>query len=206
MFVGLWSPRPKVSSYKELLPSEGMDCLCDRWCLFSFYFERMGSETFGLIRDGGSTNTPALVALKHTVKITVLVSSHRYPQRLYAYPWVRRWQRKRFQGLMIPNKKRAQQLDDRLRVLGFHARASGIYKTAACKSAASSAITAQLFEGELSGKDGGAGTAGRRCGSAGSTSRPLTQEEKQESMAKRAEACKKRRPGSSGGEGVIGRR
>lgn len=107
---------------------------------------------------------------------------------------------------MIPNKKRAQRLDDRLRVLGFHARASGIYKTAASTSATGTApaTKTQLAAEESSGMGGEAGPADRRGRSAGS--RPLTQEEKQESMAKMVEACKKRRPGTTGGESGVGQR
>lgn len=49
---------------------------------------------------------------------------------------------------------------------------------------------------------GGEGGRGRSAGS-----RPLTQEEKQDSMAKMVEASKKRRPGTVGGESDgVGRR
>lgn len=109
---------------------------------------------------------------------------------------------------MIPNKTRAQRLDDRLRVLGFHARASGIYHAAASKPAGSPETNTHLAVGGLSGKGGEAGAAGRRGGSASSARRPLTQEEKQMPMAKMVEACKKRRPGSAatGGDGGTGQR
>lgn len=118
---------------------------------------------------------------------------------------------------MIPNKKRAQRLDDRLRVLGFHARASGMFKATVSASPVSKApgivssasakntrATKKLTRN--GGDEPGSGGEGRRGGSAGG-SRPLTQEEKQESMAKMVEACKKRRPGTEGGESDgIGRR
>lgn len=110
------------------------------------------------------------------------------------------------QGLMIPNKKRAQRLDDRLRALGFHERASGIYKTAASASAtattAPGAATAKRRtpgQSSRNGEKGGGG--GERNGTSSSAgSRPLTQEEKQESMAKMVEACRKRRPGTARSE------
>lgn len=113
------------------------------------------------------------------------------------------------QGLMIPNKKRAQRLDDRLRALGFHARASGIYKTAASASAAAKgtistatpgAATAKQRTIGQSSKKGEAEGGGRKGTSSSAGSRPLTQEEKQESMAKMVEACRKRRPGTVDGD------
>lgn len=111
------------------------------------------------------------------------------------------------QGLMIPNKKRAQRLDDRLRELGFHARASGIYKTNAASSAVASpaSATGQQRRSKPPGAGGEPGTSGkkgrrRRRGSGpAASSRPLTQEEKQESLAKMVEACKKKRPGTAAG-------
>ncbi|CAM9499132.1 unnamed protein product, partial [Ectocarpus sp. 12 AP-2014] len=113
-------------------------------------------------------------------------------------------ERMRVEGLMIPNKKRAQRLDDRFRALGFHARASGIYKAAASASAtgtpaSGSAIAKRRTPGQSSRNDGrGGGEMKRTSSSAGS--RPLTQEEKQESMAKMVEACRKRRPGTAESE------
>lgn len=104
---------------------------------------------------------------------------------------------------MIPNKKRAQRLDDRLRELGFHARASGIYKVKASTPAATSPGTTAPPQGKPKspGKGGQPETTGKRRrgrGSSAASSRPLTQEEKQESMAKMVEACKKR-PGTTRG-------
>ena len=98
---------------------------------------------------------------------------------------------------MIPNKKRAQRLDDRLRELGFHARASGIYKTATA-AVEQQAISKSPGTG---GEPETTGNRSRRRGGGGSaaSSKPLTQEEKQESMAKMVEACKKKRPGTAGG-------
>ncbi|CAM9504447.1 unnamed protein product, partial [Ectocarpus fasciculatus] len=118
-------------------------------------------------------------------------------------------ERMRVEGLMIPNKKRAQRLDDRLRALGFHARASGIYKTAASASAAAGgtistatpgAATAKQRTIGQSSKKGEAEGGGRKGTSSSAGSRPLTQEEKQESMAKMVEACRKRRPGTVEGD------
>ncbi|CAM9462464.1 unnamed protein product, partial [Hapterophycus canaliculatus] len=125
--------------------------------------------------------------------------------------------RMRVEGLMIPNKKRAQRLDDCLRVLGFHARASGIFQSVAsaspvARTPAATDVSPASAEngrpikkpsrmGDTGPESGGEGTRG---GSAGS--RPLTQEEKQESMAKMVEASKKRRPGTTTGESdAIGR-
>ncbi|CBJ33282.1 C2H2 zinc finger protein [Ectocarpus siliculosus] len=113
-------------------------------------------------------------------------------------------ERMRVEGLMIPNKKRAQRLDDRLRALGFHARASGIYKTAASASAtgttASGSATAKRRAPGQSSRNGGGGGGERKDTSSSAGSRPHTQEEKQESMAKMVEACRKRRPGTAESE------
>eukprot|EP00752_Nemacystus_decipiens_P013794 g12246.t1 len=118
--------------------------------------------------------------------------------------------RMRLEGLMIPNKKRAQRLDDRLRVLGFHARASGVYKaatTAATSSAAAAAAAAQQAGSKSPGKAGEPETTGvrrrRRKGSPTTSTRPLTQEEQQESMARMVEARKKKRPGTAAGAGGV---
>lgn len=106
---------------------------------------------------------------------------------------------------MIPNKKRAQRLDDRLRELGFHARASGIYgKATPAVSSSATSTGEQQAKSKFPGKVDEPNTAGKkrrgRGGSAGS-SRPLTQEERQESMAKMVESCKKKKksPGTPGG-------
>ncbi|CAM9950179.1 unnamed protein product [Scytosiphon promiscuus] len=118
--------------------------------------------------------------------------------------------RKRIEGLMIPNKKRAQRLDDRLRVLGFHARASGIFNTGASASpvretrgvvSPPSAAHGQGMKQPPSAGDNESGVRGegRRGASAGGRT-PLTQEEQQESMAKKVEASKRRRPGTEGTE------
>lgn len=101
---------------------------------------------------------------------------------------------------MIPNKKRAQRLDDRLRELGFHARASGVYKTAlsAVTSAAAKPTRRSRSKSPREGDEPETIGKRRRGGRGGSAafSRALTQEEKQESMAKMVEACKKQRPGT----------
>ena len=81
---------------------------------------------------------------------------------------------------MIPNKKRAKKLDDLLRVLGFHARASGSFKAVA---------PAIRSVSDNKRKDAAAGRFG-----SGHTAEGLTQEEKEESMWKRIEVSKKRRP------------
>lgn len=110
---------------------------------------------------------------------------------------------------MIPNKKRAQHLDDRLRELGFHARASGIYKTAASAVAAPATHTEQQSKSKSSRKGAEPENTGKRRIRDGPAdcSRPLTQEEKQESMAKMVEACKKKkRPGTAGGASGIAQR
>lgn len=103
---------------------------------------------------------------------------------------------------MLPDKKRAQRLDDRLRELGFHARASGIYKTAASAVAAPTNTIAQKSRPK-SPREGGEPekTDKKRRGRGGSAAdgTPLTQEEKQASMAKMVEACRKKRPGPAGG-------
>eukprot|EP00903_Cladosiphon_okamuranus_P016056 g14823.t1 len=120
--------------------------------------------------------------------------------------------RMRVEGLMIPNKKRAQRLDDRLRELGFHARASGIYKAPAAVPVATSPETAAAGRTKSTspaGKGDEPETGDKRGGGAGvsaTSSRPLTQEEKQESMAKMVEACKKKRPGTAGGASGAERR
>ncbi|CAB1100558.1 unnamed protein product [Ectocarpus sp. CCAP 1310/34] len=105
---------------------------------------------------------------------------------------------------MIPNKKRAQRLDDLLRALGFHARASGIYKTAvsACATGTtgSGSATAKRCTPGPSSRNGGRRGGEREGTSSPPGSRPLSQEEKQESMAKMVEACRKRRPGTAESE------
>ena len=116
---------------------------------------------------------------------------------------------------MIPNKKRAERLDERLRVLGFHARASGVYKTAASASAAAMPAAnahakadtgdqSSSREGDMPEREGrkrlsGSGRSKAKAG-------PLTPEEKQESMAKMVEACKKKRPGTADGESGVDQR
>lgn len=74
------------------------------------------------------------------------------------------------QTLMIPNKKRAQQLDETLRVLGFHARASGKFSVLSKKGVRSSA--------------------------------QLSDTDRQQSMAERVEASRKR-PGTADDIDVV---
>lgn len=92
----------------------------------------------------------------------------------------------RTQALMIPNNKRAKKLDDLLRVLGFHSRASGSFKAALPASATRSE--------KNNSKSKDAAAAGGKLGGGCQKREALTQEEKEESMWKRIEVSKKRRP------------
>lgn len=109
---------------------------------------------------------------------------------------------------MIPNKTRAQRLDDRLRELGFHARASGVYKAATSAVPSPAATIAHQSQSKTAKTDGEPEITSKRRkigGGSAASSRPLTQEEKQESMAKMVEACKKR-PGTAGGTSHVEQR
>lgn len=91
---------------------------------------------------------------------------------------------------MIPQKKRAQRLDDLLRILGFHARASGTYET---KASVSSSVKPK---GSRDG-DGTGAALPRKTINKGGVSGALTQEERQESLARKVEASRKRGPGTA---------
>lgn len=95
---------------------------------------------------------------------------------------------------MIPNKNRAKKLDDLLRALGFHARASGIYKPARATSPATPRKKQRAFR-----------TQGRKQHLLGhGAGTELTQEEKEQSMARRIEASrKKKRPGTAENAGLV---
>lgn len=92
---------------------------------------------------------------------------------------------------MIPNRKRAKMLDDLLRVLGFHARASGTFKAAPPASATRSASDSRKRK-DASGA--AVAVAAGKLGGGCQSREGLTQEEKEESMWKRIEISKKRGP------------
>lgn len=89
---------------------------------------------------------------------------------------------------MIPQKKRAQRLDDLLRILGFHARASGTFET---KVSGSSSVKPEASRDS----DGTGATLTRKTKRKSDVGGGLTQEERQESLARKVEASRKRRPG-----------
>lgn len=92
---------------------------------------------------------------------------------------------------MIPNKTRAQKLDDRLRILGFHARASGSFERAMTRKPKPNRRK-ESKNGGIAGEDGKSGER-----------KVLTQEEKEESTWKRVEASKKRRPDTAAAKGPV---
>lgn len=94
------------------------------------------------------------------------------------------------QTLMIPNRIRAKKLDNLLRVLGFHARASGRFKTIASATSSKRTCPHRKIEG--------GGSGGVRGGKS-----ELTQEEKEESISRRVEASRKQKPGTATG-GTLG--
>lgn len=114
----------------------------------------------------------------------------RYPPLSPTPPHARDTVETRAQALMIPNRKRAKKLDDLLRVLGFHARASGTFKAAPPASATRSASDSQKRKKKTAAAVATAGKLGGGC----QNREGLTQEEKEESMWKRIEVSKKRRP------------
>lgn len=76
---------------------------------------------------------------------------------------------------MIPNKKRAQQLDEVLRVLGFHARASGKFFAPSKNDVRSSSINSSAH---------------------------LSETDREESMAERVDASRKR-PGTADNVDIV---